>query len=96
VRVIDDHAATFTVDSVAPNTTVTSWPNPATGQGSFTFTATEAGSFECRVDFAAYQPCHSGISYSGLSSGFHDFRVRAVDQAGNRDGSPSRVRWRVF
>jgi hypothetical protein len=89
-------ATGFTVDTVAPNTTITSWPNPSTGLGAFTFTSTEAGSFECRVDSGAYQPCASGVSYSGLSIGWHQFRVHAVDLAGNRDGSAASMWWRVY
>ena len=89
-------SSAFVVDTVAPDTSVTSTPNPATGQGPFTFTATEGGSFECRVDAQPYRACSPGVSYAGLSAGFHDFRVRAVDHAGNRDASPPRIRWRVF
>ena len=89
------YASGFVVDTVAPDTTVITRPDPATGLGPFTFTSSEAGSFECRVDSAVYTPCSPGITYSGLTPGFHDFRVRAVDQAGNRDGTSVRVRWRV-
>ena len=33
---------------------------------------------------------------TGLSDGVHTFRVRAVDPAGNVDGSPAEVTWRVL
>ena len=89
-------AAPFTVDTLAPDTTITSVPaSPATGPVTFTFTGTEAGSFRCSIDGGSYSACAPPVTLTGLSLGFHTFRVRALDQAGNRDGSPSRATFRI-
>ena len=46
---------TWTVDTAPPNTTITSAPPDPTGSTSatFTFTATEAGTFTCQLDGGA-------------------------------------------
>ena len=89
---------TWTIDATDPNTTITSNPPAATNStsASFTFTSTEAGStFECRLDGAAFAACTSPQNFTGLSAGSHTFRVRAIDVAGNVDGSPAAYTWNV-
>ena len=89
---------TWTIDATDPNTTITSNPPAATNStsASFTFTSTEAGStFECRLDAAAFAPCASPQNLTGLTAGNHTFRVRAIDAAGNLDGSPAAYTWNV-
>jgi DNA-directed RNA polymerase specialized sigma24 family protein len=87
---------TWTVDTVAPNTTITSGPKASTGSRSatFSFSASESGAtFECRLDSGAWQACSSPRTYGGLKKGAHIFRVRAVDEAGNADATPDMWSW---
>src|SRR5204862_534026 len=89
---------TWTVDTTAPDTTITAAP-PAvsnSSSASFSFTATEAGSsFACQLDGGAFAPCVSPQSYSGLANGSHSFQVRATDAAGNTDPTPASYAWTV-
>lgn len=60
------------------------------------FQANEAGStFLCRLDKKPFKPCASPRSYGHLSFGGHRFLVKAVDPAGNFDGSPAVVSFKV-
>ena len=89
---------TWTVDSIAPDTTITSNPTnptPAT-TAAFGFTATETGSsFQCSLDGAAFAACTSPQSYSGLAATSHTFQVKATDAAGNTDATPASYTWTV-
>jgi hypothetical protein len=85
-------------DTTPPDTTITSGPAASTSStgATFAFSSTEAGStFQCRVDAAAYAPCSSPKSYTGLAVGSHSFSVRATDAAGNTDASPAVRAWTV-
>lgn len=90
---------TWTVDTSAPETTLD--PSGPTGtvntdSAGFAFTSTETGStFECKLDSAAFAPCVSPKSYTGLPDGSHVFEVRARDGAGNIDTSPASRAWTV-
>jgi parallel beta-helix repeat protein len=88
---------TWTIDTAAPQTTIATGPQGTTGpDATFTFTSNESGAtFECSLDNAAFAPCTSPKQYTGLSSGSHQFRVRARDAAGNVDGSPASRSWTV-
>ena len=56
---------------------------------SFDFTSDQTGaSFECSLDGAAFAACASPVSYDGLDSGEHTFKVRAV-VAGVPDPTPA-------
>ena len=82
----------FTIDTQAPNTTISSGPSGPTSNASpsFGFSSSEGGSsFECKLDSASFGPCTSPKSYSGLGEGAHSFEVRATDPAGNVDASPA-------
>jgi parallel beta-helix repeat protein len=86
----------FTVDTTAPNTTITSGPSGATSSTapSFGFSSTEAGSFQCKLDgpgatVGTYAACTSPKAYSGLAQGSYTVSVRATDTAGNPDASPA-------
>ena len=92
----------WTVDTAAPDTTVATHPatltNTATAQ--FTFSGNDgSGSgvngFECRRDDGAWAACTSGIEYSGLAEGIHNFEVKAIDKAANADQSPASFSWTV-
>ena len=89
----------WVIDQTAPDTVVTSGPPSPTNStnATFTFTSTEAAStFQCRLDAAAvFTPCSTPMSYSSLASGSHTFRVRAIDAAGNVDGSPAVYTWSI-
>jgi secreted trypsin-like serine protease len=60
----------------------------------FRFSADEPSSFECKKDREAFRPCSSPYR-TRFGIGRHAVRVRAVDDQGNVDGSPARVRFRV-
>ena len=85
------------VDSAAPQTAIVSGPPDVTGSSvTFTFSASEGGArFECSLDGAAFVPCSSPASYSGLADGVHAFAVRARDPAGNVDQTPDTRTWTV-
>jgi matrixin len=86
---------TWTVDLTPPETTITggpSGPTPSTS-ATFSFAGSEPGSFECRLDAGGFAACSSPKSYSGLSEGSHTFVVRAIDRAGNIDGTPASRQW---
>jgi hypothetical protein len=90
--------ATWTVDTTAPDTTVTSAPAALTNdpQATFAFDATQSGAtFECNLDSGAWQACTSPKTYSSLADGSHSFEARAKDPAGNVDASPGQASWAV-
>lgn len=94
----------WTVDTSAPDTTITAQPNDPTNtaSGNFSFTSSETGStFECKVDgAAAWSSCASPKNVTGaggadLSEAAHTFEVRAIDAAGNIDPTPAAYVWTV-
>ncbi len=90
----DDSPAThtWTVDTVAPDTTIGSGPEVLTSSRSASFTYSGGDRYECRLDDDAWGDCHA---YEGLEDGEHRFQVRAVDAAGNADDSPAARTWTV-
>jgi hypothetical protein len=89
---------TFTVDTLAPDTTILSGPvSPISATSApFTFSASEAGStFECALDGAAFAACTTPKTYAGLIDGMHMLLVRATDPAGNVDLTPATYAWTV-
>lgn len=90
-------SVSFTVDTVAPQTSIDSGPSAIqeSSSANFTYSSNEDGvSFECNLDGAGWQSCPvSGRNYSGLDEGEHDFEVRGIDQAGNVDPSPATWEW---
>ncbi|WP_193613021.1 carboxypeptidase regulatory-like domain-containing protein [Nocardioides lijunqiniae] len=86
---------TFTVDTVAPETRVDSGPADGatltTGAATFTFsgTAGDTDTFQCRVDDGEWADCTSPLALTGLVDGEHTVRFRAQDAAGNADATPS-------
>ncbi len=92
-------ANTFTVDTTAPETTISSGPYTLTDQTSatFAFSSNEADStFECKLDGGAWESCATGKRYEGLSVGAHTFQVRATDRARNTDATPATHTWRII
>ena len=82
----------FSVDTQAPDTTITSGPsgNTTIRTPTFTFISNVLGStFQCSLDNAKFAACTSPKAYSSQSRGVHVFKVRAVDPAGNIDPTPA-------
>ena len=87
----------WTVDKIAPETSLTAGPSApvASTSASFEFTSNEPGTFTCSLDSGAYAACGSPKNYSSLAQGQHTFHVRATDAAGNVDASPVVRTWTV-
>ncbi len=89
---------TWTVDTAAPETTITANPpDPsASASASFSFSSSEAGStFECQLDSGGFSACTNPKAYTGLSDGSHTFQVRATDAASNVDATPATYAWMI-
>lgn len=68
----------------------------ATRSAKFWFSASEPPrGFLCRLDGGDFKPCGSPRSYKRLKPGRHVFGVKAVDAAGNVDGSAAVARFAV-
>jgi hypothetical protein len=88
----------FTVDTVAPTSTITGGPDDPTGARTATvsFAASEPGAtLACSVDRGAFTPCSSPVRLRGLAVGRHSVAVRATDAAGNVQAKPATRSWRV-
>ena len=80
----------FTVDTVAPQTTVDSGPAGLTNDSTptFGFSSSEGSStFQCRVLRGSFAPCTSAHTTAAQGEGAHTFEVLATDAAGNTDAS---------
>ncbi|HWH54270.1 MAG TPA: hypothetical protein VNT04_01725, partial [Gaiellaceae bacterium] len=83
---------TWTVDTTGPPAPSVLGPLTLTKltTATFTFSDSEPGvTFQCRLDAAAFAPCTSPKSYSGLADGPHTFRVKALDALSNESGLAS-------
>ena len=92
-------AAEWVTDTIAPNTIIRSGPSKSVTahRATFAFRSSEPGStFACRLDGLPWRPCASPITFRGLGSGRHVFRVRAADAVGNVDPSPARRAWTII
>jgi len=96
---VDPATRSFTVDTTAPQTTITKHPPRRTHsrRPRFVFRSSEAGSsFQCKLDRKPFKPCHSPFRPKRkLSFGPHTFKVRATDQAGNVDNTPAKSRFTI-
>ena len=90
-------AYSWTIDTAAPETTLASAPPSATTAtaATFSFSASENATFECRLDGAPFALCGPPKTYTGLSRSTHEFEVRAVDTAGNADVTPAVYAWKI-
>ena len=94
---------TWTVDTVAPETVITSGPVSVTNAmtATFVFTGSDALTpvgdltYECRLDGGAWSACSSPKLLTALADGTHVFEVRAIDKAGNVDATPASTTWTV-
>ena len=83
---------TFTVDTAAPDTTITRGPTGTTNVASPSFAFTSRGRLDVRVQArrpgattGTYAACTSPRAYAALADGAYTFSVRATDAAGNVD-----------
>ena len=95
---VDETPATrsWSVDSIAPDTTITSGPPQyvGTSQIVIAFASNDpAATFQCSWDNAPYAACQSPVNISFGRDDMHEFRVRAVDPAGNVDPTPAFLRF---
>lgn len=91
----------FRVDTVDPQTNISSGPNGLTAESypRFYFSSNESGgSFQCRFDEAEWTPCY-GTGYhrpaTAIADGAHRFEVRAVDAGGLIDRTPALAEFTV-
>lgn len=80
-----------------PNTIITSQHGATSAFADLevSFDSSEPGTFQCRLDGAAYAACTSPHGLMGLADGAHTFEVRAVDEAGNVDPTPAALNWTI-
>jgi len=93
-------AIEWEVQSGAPFTTIDSGPSGISSQtaATLTFSSDKAGTFECRIDGAAWAACSSPLALSDLTDGEHSVRVRAVSSVapiGVKDPTPVLRTWSV-
>jgi hypothetical protein len=83
----------WTVDNTPPPApTFTAKPARLSSVASPTFGLADSEShvrLECTVDGAAFAPCSTPITLTGLSQGAHAFAAQAIDAAGNHSGTVS-------
>jgi subtilisin family serine protease len=85
-------------ETVAPETAITAQPasstQSTTAKFEFRRTDADAGSYECRIDGGAFEPCAGPDSFS-VTVGAHTFQVRAKNAAGLVDSTPASATWTV-
>ncbi len=92
----------FSVDATPPDTSIGTKPaaQVSSTAATFSFSGSDpggsgVGSFECKLDGGAFAACASPRELTGLAEGSHSFQVRAIDAAGNADGSPASYSWQI-
>ncbi|MDA0160478.1 putative metal-binding motif-containing protein [Solirubrobacter ginsenosidimutans] len=93
----------FTVDNIAPDTTLD--PTVGPGEGALQTVTSETfkpvsseptgATFECSLDDAPFTSCPSPVTLTGLASGKHSFRSRTIDRAGNVDATAASRTWTI-
>ncbi|MFQ3684702.1 choice-of-anchor D domain-containing protein [Roseiflexus sp.] len=88
---------TWTVDAVPPDTSILSGPTGVISSTTvtFTFSASETATFQCRLNTGSFAGCSSPHVISGLTNGSQTFEVRAIDAVGNIDPTPATRTWTV-
>jgi hypothetical protein len=83
----------FTVDTVAPDTTIDSGPTGPIDKNAATFefhgTAGDTAKIQCQVDAAAWADCTSPLGLTDLAEGDHTVSFRAQDARGLQDATPA-------
>jgi hypothetical protein len=85
-------------DRFPPDTKILKGPRKRTEKrkAKFQFGGSEPGlTFECSLDGKEFKPCASPEKYRSLKRTKHEFVVRSVDAAGNRDPSPADRKWSI-
>ena len=93
----------WTIDTIAPETTILSAPPVLTDtvNATFTFTGTDnltasgALTFECQLDSGGWTLCTSPKTYTNLNYSAHTFQARAIDAASNTDPTPASHTWNI-
>lgn len=83
-------------DTDPPQTTITKSPDDefAKAKAKLKFRSSEPGSeFRCKLDKGKFKSCDSPFKKS-VDVGKHKFKVYAIDQAGNRDPSPAKAKFK--
>jgi glucose/arabinose dehydrogenase/PKD repeat protein len=82
--------AKYARDPKPPETTITGAQGLyRTATPSFTFSASEPATFQCRADQRPWVACTSGWKTPALTNGNHQVSVRAIDWSGNVDATPA-------
>lgn len=86
----------WTVDTLRPTVSLLETPaaNSNQNQAQFLFSGLNYHSFECSLDGSTYSACSSPKVISGLETGAHTFRVRALRNNGNIS-VPAEMLWVV-
>jgi hypothetical protein len=87
-----------TPDTTPPDTFIDSGPSGSVTETSatFTFSADEPSTFQCRLDGGAFTECTSPVTYEDLTATTHTFQVFATDGSYNVDASPAERSWTVL
>ncbi|MFN8151505.1 MAG: S8 family serine peptidase [Solirubrobacterales bacterium] len=79
----------FIVDTVPPDTAITSGPSGAVRSTSATFGLSGGSTYACSLDGSGFSSCDSVTTFAGLGNGSHVLLARALDEAGNADPVPA-------
>ena len=91
-----EQSVTIKRDATKPDTEITKGPKKKTkkAKAKFRFKSDEqSAKFECSLDGAKFKSCDSPEKFK-VDPGKHKLAVRAVDQAGNQDGSADKYSWK--
>jgi hypothetical protein len=89
---------TWTIDTVAPDTSIVDHPTDpsSSATGGFTFGSNENPvTYQCKLDQADWTDCPSSYDTPALGNGPHTLQVRAIDAAGNTDATPVTFTWTI-
>jgi hypothetical protein len=93
----DAALANFSIDTAAPQTTITGRPAARSRDRTprFRFSSADpAAVFTCSIDSKPFRPCRSPQSYGKLDIGKHLFQVRATDEVSN-EAAPTVWKFRI-